>query len=93
MNLLGIAESLHQEAKSKKCLIWHIKWLKIILWPLTQESVNRARFELFALHGAKILQTKISRSASKYNYATSIRKELCNESICYNTICYNNGKF
>ena len=32
----GIAESLHQEAKSKAFLIWHIKCLIIILWPLTQ---------------------------------------------------------
>ena len=55
-------EVLHQEAKSRKCkafLIWHIKWLKLILWPLTQQSVNRAWFELFPLNGAKILQTPV----------------------------------
>ena len=60
--VLGIAESLHQESKIQKCkvfLIWHIKWLIIILWALHQWPVNRAWFELFALLGAKILQTPV----------------------------------
>ena len=41
-----------RKAKSNKCkafLIWHIKWLIIVLWPVAQQSANRVLFELFAL--------------------------------------------
>ena len=61
LQLLGIAESLHQEAKSKKCkailIIGISSAFKIILWPLVSQSL--AWFELFALHGAKIPQTPV----------------------------------
>ena len=58
----GLQNLCTKKAKSKKCkavLIWHIKWLIIILWALHQWPVNRAWFELFALLGAKILQTPV----------------------------------
>ena len=61
----GLQNLCTKKAKSKKCkafLIWHIKWLIIILWALHQWPVNRAWFELFALLGAKILQTPVAIS-------------------------------
>ena len=60
MEVLGIAESLHQESKIQEVqsvpyLAYQVAYNNFV----GSTSVNRAWFELFALLGAKILQTPV----------------------------------